>query len=81
MTKFPHSKQTIPVAMGMHCDMIKGKGPTFPHPLTSIDKIKDLELKPDVEKTLGYVFDTIYWTRQRVEKQVGFLDLLNLFCC
>ncbi len=74
----------IPVAMGMPCEMVPGQGPTFKRPLRpedvplpSIDgknvtkKTNDgltLELKPDVEHTLGYVFDAIYWTKCRIEE-------------
>lgn len=59
----------IPVAMGMPCMMIPGQGPTFPAPL-DIEKLEKLNLKPDVESTLGYVFDAIQWTYLRLEEQV-----------
>lgn len=71
----------IPVAMGMPCEMIPGKGPTFSRPLRPEDvplggnskqdiiSDLDLDLKPDVEKTLGYVFDAIYWTKCRIETE------------
>ena len=49
----------IPQAMGMACDIVKGKGPVFDDPLRSPDDIQKLNLKPDVESTLGYVFDAI----------------------
>ena len=53
----------IPQAMGMACDIVKGKGPVFDDPLRSPDDIQKLNLKPDVESTLGFVFDAINTTR------------------
>merc|ERR1711871_1446476 len=60
----------IPQAMGMYCDIIKGKGPVFDDPLTSPDDLKRLNLKPNVEKTLGYVFDAINVTRVAAKGRV-----------
>ena len=53
----------IPQAMGMACDIVKWKGHLFDDPLRSPDDIQKLNLKPDVESTLGYVFDAINTTR------------------
>ncbi|CAD7971845.1 unnamed protein product [Amoebophrya sp. A120] len=61
----------IPVAMGMPCEMVPGKGPTFHQPLESPEKIAEyLTLRPDVEEKLGYVFDAIHWTHLRVGDKV-----------
>ena len=47
----------IPQAMGMNCDIVKGKGPVFDDPLKKPEDIQKLNLAPDVNETLGYVFD------------------------
>jgi uroporphyrinogen decarboxylase len=62
----------IPIAMGMDCRMSPDghKGPKFDFALESPDGLKRLNLKPDVQKTLGYVFDAVYLTRQRVDNEV-----------
>jgi uroporphyrinogen decarboxylase len=54
----------IPQAMGMTVEMVKGKGPVFPTPLASGD-LSALDLAPDVDAELGYVFDAINLVRQR----------------
>lgn len=53
----------IPQAMGMNCDIVKGKGPVFEDPLKTPDDIKKLNLNPNIEETLGYVFDALNVTR------------------
>lgn len=60
----------IPVAMGMACHMEPKVGPKFEFALSTPDEMDKLNLKPDVESTLGFVFDAVYWTRQRVENKV-----------
>merc|ERR1712050_553966 len=32
--------------------------------------LKRLNLTPNVDETLGYVFDAVFWTRQRVNNEV-----------
>lgn len=58
----------IPVAMGMPCEMVAGKGPTFNEPLT-VETLEKLILEPDVEESLGYVFDAIHFTKLCMEKE------------
>jgi len=60
----------VPQAMGMECRMIPGKGPTFPEPLRTPEDLEKLNFKPDLEDTLGYVFDVVNLTRQRVKGRV-----------
>src|ERR1700732_3995100 len=59
----------VPQAMGMEVQMVGGKGPFLPDP---IKRIKDLDklILPDVEERLGYVFDALRLTRQRLEGRV-----------
>jgi len=60
----------IPVAMGMPCGMVAGVGPRFEFSLESPEDMERLNLTPNVEETLGYVYDAIFWTRQRVGNEV-----------
>jgi len=60
----------IPVAMGMPCRMETSVGPRFDFALQTPEDLSKLNLEPDVNDTLGYVFDAVYWTRQRVENKV-----------
>lgn len=60
----------IPVAMGMACHMEPAKGPQFEFALRTPEEMKKLNLKPDVESTLGYVFDAVHWTRLQVENKI-----------
>ncbi|EGD74323.1 uroporphyrinogen decarboxylase [Salpingoeca rosetta] len=53
-------------ALGMHCDMVKGKGPTFPQPITCREDIDALNADVDVHESLGYVFKAITLTRHRL---------------
>eukprot|EP00490_Sorites_sp_Unknown_P008704 CAMPEP_0114661190 /NCGR_PEP_ID=MMETSP0191-20121206/21867_1 /TAXON_ID=126664 /ORGANISM="Sorites sp." /LENGTH=471 /DNA_ID=CAMNT_0001892699 /DNA_START=35 /DNA_END=1450 /DNA_ORIENTATION=+ len=60
----------IPVAMGMDCRMEPKVGPQFDFALETPEDMEKLNLAPDVEATLSYVFDAVYWTRQQVENKV-----------
>jgi len=60
----------IPQAMGMEVQMVPGKGPSFPKPLREPRDLNTLNFKPDMEATLGYVFDVVNLTRQKVRSRV-----------
>ena len=61
----------VPQAMGMQVEMIPGKGPVFLQRLERpSDAVKRLVLKPNVETTLGYVFDALNLTRQELKGRV-----------
>eukprot|EP00929_Paragymnodinium_shiwhaense_P033813 TRINITY_DN18501_c0_g1_i1.p1 TRINITY_DN18501_c0_g1~~TRINITY_DN18501_c0_g1_i1.p1 ORF type:complete len:670 (-),score=177.70 TRINITY_DN18501_c0_g1_i1:388-2250(-) len=60
----------IPVAMGMPCRMEPAIGPQFDFAIETPADLEKLNFKPDVHETLGYVFDAIFWTRQRVDNKV-----------
>ncbi|CBZ51163.1 uroporphyrinogen decarboxylase,related [Neospora caninum Liverpool] len=66
----------IPEAMGMKLSMEEGVGPRFAWRIESPADIKKLTLKPDIENTLGYVFDAVYVTSQRL---AGGIPLIG-FC-
>ncbi len=62
----------IPQAMGMHIDMLKGKGPVFSNPLRTPKDIQSqgLNLNPDIDQELGYVLDAINLARQEIDGKV-----------
>eukprot|EP00743_Colponemidia_sp_Colp-15_P001957 GILK01002129.1.p1 GENE.GILK01002129.1~~GILK01002129.1.p1 ORF type:complete len:381 (-),score=66.56 GILK01002129.1:141-1244(-) len=60
----------IPQAMGLEVLMVPGKGPTFPSPLNTPEDLSRMNLTPNVDETLGYVFDALYLTRHRLEGKV-----------
>jgi len=60
----------IPQAMGMEVIMVAGKGPVFPNPLKLPTDLEKLVMKPELEKTLGYVFDVVNLVRQKVNGRV-----------
>lgn len=60
----------VPQAVGMEVRMVPGKGPVFPKPLVTPSDLDSLNMKPDIEATLGYLFDAINLTRQRVAGRV-----------
>src|SRR5215475_10264538 len=48
----------VPQAMGLEVEMIEGKGPLLPQPIKNQQDLARLHL-PDVEESLGYVFDAL----------------------
>jgi len=60
----------IPVAMGMNCRMEPKVGPQFDFALETPEDMEKLNLAPNVEETLSYVFDAVYWTREQVKNEV-----------
>jgi len=60
----------IPVAMGMGCRMVPDVGPTFDFAIKEPKDMDKLNLKPNADETLSYVFDAIYWTKMRVANKV-----------
>src|SRR5687768_10685470 len=59
----------VPQAMGMEVQMVESKGPWLPDPITresDLDKI----YVPDVNDTLGYVFDALRLTKQTLNGRV-----------
>src|SRR5262245_56870112 len=50
-------------AMGAELVFEKGDGPTFPNPVRTREDVARLR-KPDVQESLGYVFDAMRMTRR-----------------
>ena len=59
----------VPQAMGMEVQMIEGKGPLLPEPIQSRKDLSKLQL-PDVEESLGYVFEALALTRKTLAGRV-----------
>ena len=53
----------VPQALGLEVQMVEGKGPHFPNPLSGPDDLDRL-VTPDVQKDLGYVYEAISLTRR-----------------
>merc|ERR1719384_2239963 len=47
----------VPVAMGMPCRMEPSRGPVFDFKIETPDDFSKLNMFPDVQASLGYVFD------------------------
>jgi uroporphyrinogen decarboxylase len=59
----------VPQAMGMEVQMLEGKGPLLPEPIKRYDDIAKLRI-PDVYESLGYVFDALKMTKERLNGRV-----------
>jgi uroporphyrinogen decarboxylase len=59
----------VPQAMGMEVQMIEGKGPLLPQPIQQYTDIDRLRV-PDVDETLGYVFDALALTKKTLAGRV-----------
>ena len=60
---------TVPDAMGLGLYFETGEGPKFERPVRTTDAIRSLRV-PDVEKTLGYVFDAVRTIRRELNGKV-----------
>jgi uroporphyrinogen decarboxylase len=59
----------IPEAMGMRLKIVESKGPTFDHPIRSIDDLSRLDTNGILAR-LKYVFDAIKLTKERLADRV-----------
>lgn len=61
----------VPQAMGLVVEMVPGKGPHFPDPLTTPEDMKRLLPAPiDVDASLSYLYDAITLTRTKLDGRV-----------
>ncbi|NIG60602.1 uroporphyrinogen decarboxylase [Pontoporia blainvillei] len=60
----------VPQALGMEVTMVPGKGPSFPEPLREEQDLQRLRNPTTVASELGYVFQAITLTRQRLAGRV-----------
>jgi|SRR5450432_3894288 len=56
-------------AMGIEVQLVENKGPFLPHPVRSGADLNRVMI-PDVEETLGYVFDAIRMTKKELNNRV-----------
>ena len=59
----------VPQAMGLEVQMVEGKGPFLPDPVKTIEDLKRIR-KPDVNESLGYVFDALSLTKKTLDGRV-----------
>ena len=59
----------VPQAMGMEVQMVEHKGPILPDPIQKLSDLDKLVI-PDVNHSLGYVFDALKLTKQRLAGRV-----------
>jgi uroporphyrinogen decarboxylase len=59
----------VPQAMGMEVQMVEGKGPLLPEPIKNIHDVDRL-ISPDVNESLGYVFDALRLTKRELNGRV-----------
>lgn len=59
----------VPQAMGLEVQMLEGKGPLLPAPIKTFEDLNRIRI-PDVEESLGYVFDALRLTKQELNGRV-----------
>ncbi|MES2373141.1 MAG: uroporphyrinogen decarboxylase [Bacteroidota bacterium] len=59
----------VPQAMGMEVQLIESKGPFLPDPIKTAKDLDRVRV-PDVDETLGYVFDAIKLIKQELNGRV-----------
>lgn len=59
----------VPQAMGIDFKMKESVGPWLETPIRSLEQVQAIEV-PDVDKTLGYVFDAIEMTLEKINDDV-----------
>src|SRR5689334_4930459 len=59
----------VPQAMGMEVQMIESKGPFLPEPVKQLSDLDKLVI-PDVNETLGYVFNALRMTKEALNGRV-----------
>ena len=59
----------VPQAMGLEVQLIESKGPNLPHPIKTASDLQRIRI-PDVDETLGYVFDAIKLVKQELNNRV-----------
>ena len=59
----------VPQAMGMEVQLIESKGPNLPNPIKTDKDLQRLRI-PEVDESLGYVFDAIKLIKQELNGRV-----------
>lgn len=59
----------VPQAMGLEVQLIENKGPILPEPIQTTKDLQRIRI-PDVQETLGYVFEAIKLTKKELNNRV-----------
>lgn len=59
----------VPQAMGLEVQLIESRGPVLPNPIKIINDLNRIRV-PNVDETLGYVFDAIKLIKQQLNGRV-----------
>lgn len=59
----------VPQAMGLEVQMLEGKGPLLPNPIKNASDLQRIHV-PEVDETLGYVFDALRLTKKTLDGRV-----------
>ncbi len=59
----------VPQAMGLEVQLIEAEGPILPDPIKNLDDFDRIRI-PDVNETLGFVFDAIRLTKKELNNRV-----------
>lgn len=59
----------VPQAMGIPFEMKESVGPWLETPIRTLEQVQNIEV-PEVNDTLGYVFDAIELTLQKLDKEI-----------
>lgn len=59
----------VPQAMGLEVQLIESKGPVLPDPIKTVNDLARVRV-PDVNETLGYVFDAIRLIKKELNNRV-----------
>ena len=76
----------VPRAMGIHVELKDNLGPIIPNPIRSAQDVEKVFV-PDVNETLGYVFDGIKLTKEMLNNEVPLIGFAGstmdnfLLCC
>jgi uroporphyrinogen decarboxylase len=73
----------VPRAMGIHVELKDNLGPIIPNPIRTSQDVEKVFV-PDVNETLGYVFDAIKLTKQMLNDEVPLIGFAGspwtIFC-
>lgn len=73
----------VPQAMGIDFQMKENVGPWLENPIRTLEQIEKIQI-PDVQDALGYVFDSIEITLERLNKEIPLIGFAGspwtIFC-
>ena len=73
----------VPRAMGIHVELKDNLGPIIPNPIRTMEQVNQV-IVPDVNETLGYVFDAIKLTKEMLNDEVPLIGFAGspwtIFC-